>query len=108
MENNFIPATGGSGSPSGQRTAHGIGVDVAPALTQRDRLTCAFLPILAIPHILLVGGPVAFALSLGWHAQDGPRMNWGAGAGVLGAVAGVNTRSFRSRQGNPDTVADSA
>ena len=70
--------------------AHPVDVTVAPALTSRNRLTCAFRPILAIPHLILVGGPVAFALS--WLGESGgEHFNWSAGGGVLGAVAVVST-----------------
>ena len=68
------------------REAHPVDVIVTPALTSRNRLTCAFRPILAIPHLILVGGPVAFAMT--WMGQsNGERFDWGAGGGVLGAVA---------------------
>ena len=40
-----------------------VDVDVVPALHHRNRLTCAFRIILAIPHMLLVGGPMAFAMT---------------------------------------------
>jgi hypothetical protein len=63
-------------------------ITVTPALTGRNRLTCAFRPVLAIPHVLLVGGPMAFAFSLGWRTEGETRVEW-AGAGVLGAVAAV-------------------
>lgn len=66
-----------------------VGVEVVPALKHRNRLTCAFRPLLAIPHLILVGGPAAYAATLGWRAQDGQWIDWGAGVGVLGAVAGV-------------------
>jgi len=66
-----------------------VDVDVTPALTQRNRLTCAFRLILAIPHILLVGGPIAFVGSYMSGTEDRTRVEWGAGAGVLGAVATV-------------------
>ena len=66
-----------------------VDVDVTPALTQRNRLTCAFRLILAIPHILLVGGPIAFAGSYAWGSGDQSHVEWGAGTGVLGAVATV-------------------
>jgi hypothetical protein len=68
---------------------HPVDVDVVPALIDRNRLTCAFRPILAIPHILLVGGPAAFAISAGWRGPNGRGFEWGAGTGVLGAVAAV-------------------
>ena len=66
-----------------------VDVDVTPALAQRNRLTCAFRLILAIPHILLVGGPIAFVGSYMWGTEDRTRVEWGAGTGVLGAVATV-------------------
>ena len=66
--------------------AHPVDVTVAPALIFRDRLTCAFRPILAIPHLILVGGPMAFAIT--WLVRsEGERMDWGSGGGLLGAVA---------------------
>jgi hypothetical protein len=68
--------------------AHPVDVTVAPALTSRNRLTCAFRPILALPHLILVGGPVAFAMT--WlGGSNGERFDWSAGGGVLGAVAVV-------------------
>lgn len=66
-----------------------VDVDVTPALTNRDRVTCAFRVILAIPHILLVGGPIALAGSWVVGSGDRTRIEWGAGTGVLGAVASV-------------------
>ena len=68
---------------------HPVTVTVVPALTGRNRLTCAFRPILAIPHMLLVGGPIAFVLSLVWHPGKEPGSEWGAGGGVFGAAAAV-------------------
>ena len=64
-------------------------VTLMPALTHRNRLTAAFRPILAIPHVLLVGAPTAFGLSLGWRLANGPTLDWSAGTGVLGLVASV-------------------
>ena len=66
-----------------------VDVDVSPALAPRNRLTCAFRLVLAIPHILLVGGPIAFIGSYMWGTEDHARVEWGAGTGVLGAVATV-------------------
>ncbi len=64
---------------------HGVQVSVTPALENRNRLTCAFRLILAIPHLMLVGGPVALGVTIGLH--DG--LHLGGGGGVLGVVAGV-------------------
>lgn len=66
-----------------------VDVDVTPALTGRNRLTCAFRLILAVPHILLVGGPISFVGSYVWGSDDHRSVDWGAGTGVLGAVATV-------------------
>jgi hypothetical protein len=82
MRSASLPAVGEYSPP------HPVEVFVPPALTARNRLTCAFRPILAIPHILLVGGPVAFAFSFSWQTEGGTRMEW-VGAGALGAVAAV-------------------
>jgi hypothetical protein len=72
----------------GREAAHPVRVHVEPATAGRNRLTTAFRLILAFPHLLLVGGPVAAALS--WtFPGDGGRYQWSAGGGVLGAVAVV-------------------
>jgi hypothetical protein len=70
---------------------HPIGVLVPLAAEPRNRLTVAFRPILAIPHLLLVGGPIA--LALGWSSQSEPgtTKESSVGGGVLGAVALVST-----------------
>lgn len=62
-------------------------VHVEPAIDGRNRLTTAFRIILAMPHLLLVGGPIAGAMT--WTSGDmNGRTDWGAG-GVLGAVAAI-------------------
>jgi len=70
-------------------TTHSVDVRVTPALNGRNRLTCAFRVVLAIPHILLVGGPAALAMTLLPRAEHGG-IEWGSGTGVLGAVAAVS------------------
>ena len=65
---------------------HPVDVHVPPVLENRNRLTTGFRMFLAIPHLLLVGGPVAFAASWTWSSRDGT--GWGGG-GVLGAAAAV-------------------
>ena len=69
--------------------AHPVDIDVVPALEHRNRLTCAFRIILAVPHLLLVGAPGAFALSVAWRNDSAPHLQWGTATGVLGAVAAV-------------------
>lgn len=67
--------------------AYPIDVTVAPQLKDRNRLTTAFRLILAIPHLILVGGPITLAMSMVWYPEE--QGGWGAGGGVLGAVAAV-------------------
>lgn len=69
--------------------SHPAQVLVEPAIENRNRLTTAFRLILAIPHLILVGGPLALLLSWTWTAEAGQRMELGSG-GVLGAVAAVS------------------
>jgi hypothetical protein len=63
-----------------------VGVLVIPQLGSRNRLTAAFRIILAIPHLLLVGGPIAFA-TVRLRGSESPRLDVGVSAGALGAVA---------------------
>jgi len=63
-----------------------LGVGVAPALEGRNRLTCAFRLVLAVPHLLLVGGPIALGLT--WAGRpEGQDLGWQGSGGALGAVA---------------------
>ena len=64
-----------------------VDVSIESKLIGRNRLTTLFRPLLAIPHLLLVGGPVAFAAT--WFPSDDSGLHLGAGVGALGAVAGV-------------------
>jgi hypothetical protein len=57
-------------------------VAVEPALANRNRLTTAFRLILAIPHIILVGGA-----GLGLAFREGNATMAGGEGGLLGAVA---------------------
>ena len=61
--------------------AYPIVYDVEPQLHDRNRLTVFFRIFLAIPHLILVGGP-GFAVGCKWGAQ------WGS-SGILGLVAFV-------------------
>jgi hypothetical protein len=65
---------------------HPVQVHVVPATRDRNRLTVAFRPILALPHLLLVGGPLAAVFTWTWRDGRGVEYNTGAG-GVFGAVA---------------------
>lgn len=68
-------------------TSEPVHLHLEPAIDGRNRLTTAFRLILALPHLILVGGPVAGAMT--WTSGDvNSRTDWGAG-GVLGAVAAI-------------------
>ncbi|MBI3400376.1 MAG: DUF4389 domain-containing protein [Acidobacteria bacterium] len=58
-------------------------VNVEPLRTNRNRLTVAFRLLLAIPHLILVGG-VGFSFSTRLHASGA-----GSETGLLGVVAFV-------------------
>ena len=60
-----------------------VSVTVQPALTNRNRLTTSFRLILAIPHLILVGG-IGFGSAAG--GNDGST-SAGSDYGLLGAVA---------------------
>jgi hypothetical protein len=59
-----------------------VAVNLEPSLTNRNRVTTAFRLILAIPHLILVGG-------IGFGAASGgsSRTTVGGEGGLLGAVA---------------------
>jgi hypothetical protein len=87
--NNKRSASGIAAAAIGHPSVHPVDIIITPTLTNRNRLTCAFRIILAIPHILLVGGPAAIGISFLRRAEQGG-MEWGAGTGALGAVAAVS------------------
>jgi hypothetical protein len=69
---------------------HPVRVHVDPATQPRDRMTTAFRVVLAVPQLILVGGPLAATFSWAWRPHHGPGATWaGATGGVLGTVAGV-------------------
>ncbi len=62
--------------------AYPVSVDVVPQVEQRNRLTTAFRLILAIPHVILVGG---IGIGLSYRRENTSML--GGEAGLLGAVA---------------------
>lgn len=70
-----------------ETVSYPISVSVQPALEGRNRLTAAFRFFLALPHIILVGGPVAVVTCTSWTTDGGAE--WGLGSGgLLSVVAG--------------------
>ncbi len=59
-----------------------VSVSLEPSLTNRNRLTTAFRLILAIPHLILVGG-----VGLGVAPRGNSGQTIGGEGGLLGAVA---------------------
>jgi Domain of unknown function (DUF4389) len=62
--------------------AYPVTVTVEPLITHRNRLTTAFRLILAIPHLILVGG-----LALGFASRGSTTTSFGSETGILGAIA---------------------
>jgi hypothetical protein len=59
-----------------------VSVSLEPSLTNRNRLTTAFRLILAIPHLILVGG-----VGLGVASHGDSQITIGSEGGLLGAVS---------------------
>ena len=59
-----------------------VSVSVEASLTSRNRLTTAFRLILAIPHLILVGG-----VGIGVSYEGDSKTTAGSEGGLLGAVA---------------------
>lgn len=65
-----------------------VTVHVDPAIEDRNRLTAAFRVFLALPHIIMVGAPLAMVGSISW-STDGGGWEIGSSGGLLSAVAGL-------------------
>jgi len=76
----------GQDSELGTGSRYPVTVSVQPALEGRNRLTVAFRFFLALPHLILVGGPVAVISSIGWSSDSGGHLGYGSG-GLLSVVA---------------------
>jgi hypothetical protein len=68
---------------------HPVDILVEPTTEPRNRVSVAFRILLAIPHLILVGGPIALAVGWSWNSEPGATHEWSASGGVLGAVAAV-------------------
>jgi hypothetical protein len=72
-----------------EHAVHPVDVHVEPQTRGRNRLTTAFRFFLAIPHLILVGGPIAAALFWSVGSDNNGNYDWSFGGGALGAVAGL-------------------
>jgi hypothetical protein len=66
--------------------AYPVSVAIEPQLTGRNRLTTAFRIVLAIPHLILVGG---VGLGLAATRGRGDRSSLGGETGILGGVTWI-------------------
>ena len=66
-----------------------VTVRLEPQLEGRNRLTAFFRFFLALPHIILVGAPIAMATGASWSTDNGNGWEYGSTGGVLSAVACV-------------------
>ena len=65
--------------------AYPVTVKVEPQIENRNRMTVGFRLILAIPHVLLVGGIGLAASSMGFSSRE----SVGSHGGILGVAAGI-------------------
>lgn len=80
-----------AGRPYADATDHPVSVHVTPVTEGRSRLSVAFRLLLAIPHLILVSGPLAGALAWGIGSESGEGFEWSAAGGVYGFVIFVVT-----------------
>jgi hypothetical protein len=69
--------------------AYTVGINVIPALDGRNRLTVFFRFFLALPHLILVGGPAAVGGWLSMNMGDGRGLS--SSTGIIGFLAAVAT-----------------
>ena len=74
--------------------AYPVSIEVVPLVTGRNRLTTAFRLILAIPHMILVGGA---GIGFGTASRGDNRTTVGGETGLLGAVAAFLRGAARGR-----------
>ena len=75
-----------SSQPFGEAAAYPVSVHVVPAIEDRSRVGTFFRLILAIPHLILVGGPLAAALSWGAGSRHDQGFEWSSSFGIYGAL----------------------
>lgn len=75
---------GESGAP--EPATYPVKVHVEPAMEERDRLTAAFRFFLALPHIILVGAPIASVSSIVWSSDQEGGWQVGSSGGLVSVV----------------------
>jgi hypothetical protein len=68
---------------------HPVHVHISPSLANRNRVTTAFRLVLALPHLVMVGAPIAAVLT--WRSEPNPGLTygWTGSGGLLGAAAAI-------------------
>lgn len=74
-----------------QPATYPVKIHVEHAVEPRNRLTTAFRIILAIPHLILVGGPLAATVPFTVQSRTDGNYEWGSGAGAFGVLVGAIT-----------------
>lgn len=67
-----------------------VSVTMEPVTEERNRLTTLFRFFLALPHMIIVGGPIAAIITLSYTTERGLHYEWGSG-GLLGGVVAITT-----------------
>lgn len=76
----------GDGPGSASAVDYPVAVRVKPAMEERNRLTAFFRFFLYLPHLILVGAPVAFVSSVSWSTQNGEHWEIGSSGGLVSIV----------------------
>lgn len=63
-----------------------VRVRIEPQLENRNRLTAAFRFFLALPHIILVGAPIAMATGVSWSTEGGGTWEYSSNGGLVAVV----------------------
>lgn len=63
-----------------------VAVRLEPQLEGRNRLTTFFRFFLALPHIILVGAPIAMATGASWSTEGGGSWDYGSSGGLVSVV----------------------
>jgi hypothetical protein len=63
-----------------------VSVHVEPEMEHRGRVSTFFRIFLVIPHLILVGGPLAVGLSWGAGKEQGQGFEWSGSGGIYGAI----------------------
>ncbi|MDX1674386.1 MAG: DUF4389 domain-containing protein [Longimicrobiales bacterium] len=69
-----------------ESVSYPVSVHVEPQIEGRDRLTAFFRFFLALPHILLVGAPVAMATGVSYTTEGGGGLEYSSGGGLVSIV----------------------